>query len=111
MTRKKKNIVGNVNNIENKKISLSSYNSVENDTFYLQIRLSEHFDNFLNIYNIIKKEAEFSSDSILSNDLYGFKNVSSEIIDLIENSLDLNYNFNEDVKDYSDNDEEYIDNF
>lgn len=111
MTRKKKNNIDNSNRIIVNKITDIDNNFVEDNRFYFKVMLSEHFDNFLNIYNDIKQEAEFISDTLLSNDLHGFKNVSSKIFFLIENSLDLDTKLNDDVKDYSDNDEEYIDNF
>ena len=85
---------------------VTTNNKLIDSSFFLQMALTDHFDNFLEIYNDIKKEAMFISNDLLSNDLSGFKNVFCLINQLIENSVDVYVKSNDEFKDESDIDED-----
>ena len=76
----------------------------END-FLQNIIFDSYFDKLLDLYNDIKREAELTTDNILSNDYIGLKNTSSDFIELIKNNIVINYDINEylDDSDLEDN--------
>ena len=76
----------------------------END-FLQNIIFDSYFDKLLDLYNDIKREAELTTDNILSNDYIGLKNTSPDFIELIKNNIVINYNLDEhfDDSDLDDN--------
>lgn len=77
-----------------------------NENAFLQnIIFDSYFDKLLDLYNDIKREAELTTDNILSNDYIGLKNTSSDFIELIKNNIVINYNLDEhfDDSDLDDN--------
>lgn len=86
-------------------------NNFNENEFLQNITFDFYLDQFLDIYKEIKLESQLLTDNLLSNDYSGFKNISSNFLNLIRSNIVINYEINDNKEDSDLEDNLYLEYF